>query len=410
MPLRPPAGFIRPGYDPLKVPNAPTIGTATGGDASASVAFTAPSNVGGSAISAYYAVSNPGQITASGASSPVTVTGLTNGTSYTFTVWALNTYGPSPYSAASGSVTPAFQRGLFGGGNVSGGGSRQNAITYISISSTGNSVFFGNLTVPRDSLTACASSTRAIFAGGEDGTVFKNVIDYVTIASTGNATTFGVLTVNGRSDLGGASNETRGLFFAGYNAQTGPGFVNVIDYITIASTGNAIDFGDTASTVAGLAACSSTTRAVYAGGYQGGSPFTAIGYVTIASTGNAISFGNLATGVVFLSSCSNATTGLFAGGWTSTGNTSGTSTIQSITIASTGNASSFGNLSVARGQLAACSSQTRAVFAGGINTGGTTVQTMDYITIASGGTAVTFGNLATAVQQFAGTSNCHGGL
>ena len=57
MPLRPPAGFIRPGYAPLKVPNAPTIGTATGGDASASVAFTAPTNVGGSAISQYTAVS-----------------------------------------------------------------------------------------------------------------------------------------------------------------------------------------------------------------------------------------------------------------------------------------------------------------------------------------------------------------
>ena len=106
MSLRPPAGFIRPGYDPLKNPNAPTIGTATGGDASASVSFTPPANVGGSAITAYYAVSNPDQITGTGASSPVSVTGLTNGTAYTFTVWAENTYGPSPYSAASGSVTP----------------------------------------------------------------------------------------------------------------------------------------------------------------------------------------------------------------------------------------------------------------------------------------------------------------
>jgi len=106
MSMRYPAGFIRPGYDPLKNPDAPTIGTATGGDASASVAFTAPSDTGGSAVSAYYAVSNPGGITASGATSPVSVTGLTNGTPYTFTVWALNTYGPGPYSAASGSVTP----------------------------------------------------------------------------------------------------------------------------------------------------------------------------------------------------------------------------------------------------------------------------------------------------------------
>ena len=112
MPLRPPAGFIRPGYDPLKVPNAPTIGTATGGDAQASVTFTAPSNVGGSAITQYTAASTPGHLFAQGSASPLTVTGLTNGTAYTFAVWALNTYGPSPYSAASGSVTPAAPRAL----------------------------------------------------------------------------------------------------------------------------------------------------------------------------------------------------------------------------------------------------------------------------------------------------------
>jgi hypothetical protein len=107
MPLRPPAGFVSSFYDPLKNPNAPTVGTASAGDTQASVTFTAPSNVGGSAITNYYAVSNPGQITASSVTSPVTVTGLTNGTNYTFTVWALNSFGPSAYSAASGSVTPS---------------------------------------------------------------------------------------------------------------------------------------------------------------------------------------------------------------------------------------------------------------------------------------------------------------
>lgn len=109
MPLRPPAGFISAFYDPLNNPNAPTIGTATAGDASASVTFTAPANVGGSAISAYGALSTPGALTGSAASSPVTVSGLSNGTAYTFAVWAINTYGPSAFSAASGSVTPAAQ-------------------------------------------------------------------------------------------------------------------------------------------------------------------------------------------------------------------------------------------------------------------------------------------------------------
>lgn len=100
------AGFIRPGFDPLKNPDAPTIGAVTGGNESASVAFTPPANYGGSIVSEYYAVSDPDRITTSAASSPINVTGLTNGTAYTFAVWALNTYGPGPFSAASGSVTP----------------------------------------------------------------------------------------------------------------------------------------------------------------------------------------------------------------------------------------------------------------------------------------------------------------
>jgi len=74
------------GYNPLKVPNAPTIGTATGGNASASVTFTAPSDVGGGAITGYTVVSTPLGAVGSGASSPVTVSGLTNGTAYTFKV------------------------------------------------------------------------------------------------------------------------------------------------------------------------------------------------------------------------------------------------------------------------------------------------------------------------------------
>ena len=70
------------------VPQAPTIGTATGGNAQASVTFTAGAT-GGSTITSYTVTSSPGNITASGASSPITVTGLTNGTSYTFTVLSL---------------------------------------------------------------------------------------------------------------------------------------------------------------------------------------------------------------------------------------------------------------------------------------------------------------------------------
>jgi trimeric autotransporter adhesin len=91
----------------ITVPGAPTIGTATAGDASASVAFTAPASNGGSSITGYTVTSTPGSITATGTTSPISVTGLTNSTAYTFTVHATNSVGNSAESAASNSVTPA---------------------------------------------------------------------------------------------------------------------------------------------------------------------------------------------------------------------------------------------------------------------------------------------------------------
>ena len=86
-------------------PTAPTIGTATAGDASATVAYTASTYTGKGAAT-YLATSSPGSLTGTGAS-PITVSGLTNGTAYTFTVKATSTTGETATSAASNSVTPA---------------------------------------------------------------------------------------------------------------------------------------------------------------------------------------------------------------------------------------------------------------------------------------------------------------
>ena len=100
-------GFLIASYDGLKVPDAPTIGTATNGDTTVSVTFTAPANAGGGAITDFTVTSSPSGITGTGASSPITVSGLSNGTAYTFTVIATNAFGNSLASAASNSVTPA---------------------------------------------------------------------------------------------------------------------------------------------------------------------------------------------------------------------------------------------------------------------------------------------------------------
>lgn len=88
-------------------PTAPTIGTATAGDAQATVTFTAPASNGGAPITSYTVTANPGGNTGIGAGSPITVTGLTNGVNYTFSVAATNNVGTGNGSAASNAVIPA---------------------------------------------------------------------------------------------------------------------------------------------------------------------------------------------------------------------------------------------------------------------------------------------------------------
>jgi hypothetical protein len=390
-------GFI--GQDGLNAPDSPTGVSATAGSEQATISFTAPSDVGGSAITGYRAQSNDG-IGASGSSSPITVTGLTNGTSYTFNVWAINAFGYSAPSDASGSVSPAAPRGIFTGG-TSASDTATNVIQYIDISSTGNATDFGDLTVSRSYLAGGSSSTRGVSIAGLVYPTFiaQNTIDYVTIASTGNATDFGDTTeaLNPNQDAG-AANSTRCLY-TGRN----PSVINKIEYITIATTGNGSDFGDLTSN-RDPAGAASPTRAVF---WCGGNPATnVIDYVTIASTGNATDFGDANYSFSQGGAVSSETRALYIGGVSG----SRTDHIDYITIASTGNALDFGDLSVSRRYGTGCSSSTRGVFGGGSTSTNTYSDIMDYVTIASTGNAADFGDLTIGVNGNCGFSSDHGGV
>jgi hypothetical protein len=137
------AAILSASFNGLKAPDAPTIGTATAGAGSASVAFTAPANVGGSAITGYTVISSPGSIIGTGASSPVTVSGLTNGTAYTFTVVATNAYGTGPASAASNSVTPVvnYIESVFSTWLYTGNGTTQTITNGINLATKGGLVW-----------------------------------------------------------------------------------------------------------------------------------------------------------------------------------------------------------------------------------------------------------------------------
>jgi hypothetical protein len=108
-----PSNQVIPSTGTATVPGAPAIGTATAGNAQATVSFSPPASNGGSPITGYTVTSNPGGITGQGTASPITVTGLTNGTAYTFTVTASNSVGTGPPSGPSNQVTPAMLSGAW---------------------------------------------------------------------------------------------------------------------------------------------------------------------------------------------------------------------------------------------------------------------------------------------------------
>ena len=137
MSLRYQAGIVTASYFPLKVPNAPTIGTASvASGTSVSVTFTAPSNVGGGAITSYVATarktSDGTTVSGTGASSPITISGLTANSAYTVTVAAVNSFGAGPSSAASSSVTPQEQQLWVWGPNNIGQLGLNNITSYSS--------------------------------------------------------------------------------------------------------------------------------------------------------------------------------------------------------------------------------------------------------------------------------------
>jgi hypothetical protein len=204
--------------------------------------------------------------------------------------------GPFGLSAASSSTRGLFFQG-YNGNNV-------NNIDYITISSTGNAVKFGELTTGGKFYGAsCSSSTRALIAGGYAVPAYiqQNTIDYVTISSSGNSSDFGDLTSNAITFCG-FSNSTRGIF-AGYG--------NVISYVTISSLGNATDFGDLllSSSNSYNSGCSSSTRGVVGGG-QTPTILNVIQYITIMTTGNAQDFGDLTVPTSQSAACSNGHGGL----------------------------------------------------------------------------------------------------
>jgi hypothetical protein len=301
-------------------------------------------------------------------------------------------------------------RGVFGGGYAPGG--RVSNIDYINISSQGNAIQFGSLTTNIYDAGGCSSSTRGLFGGGNTGPAganIHNVIEYVTIASEGNSIDFGDISL-ARKGPSSCSSSTRGIWAGGYNPSPtiSPFLTNVIDYVQISTLGNALDFGDITSSREQSSGCSSPTRGLIAGGIASGEiAISSINSITISSTGNAISFGDLTIPRRLMGAVSNSIRGVYAGGRTGSIDRSA---IDFVTISSFGKAQDFGDLTTIRRNTGGVATQIRGVFAGGVISPTSTNQ-IDYITIASTGNAQDFGDLSRN-REINGScfSDSHGGL
>jgi hypothetical protein len=196
-------------------------------------------------------------------------------------------------------------RGIRRGGQTPGG---TNTIDYVTIASTGDAQDFGDSIGGSSNSAGTQNSTRGVFIG-QEGTPTK--IDYITISTLGNTQNFG--SVNGSLRYAkGCSNAIRGLAFGGLNPT--PTMTSGILYVTLSTLGNSIDFGNLSSATNVGGSCSSSTRGLHGGGQNPGSIPAAytnvVEYVTILTQGNAVDFGDLTRTDAGINALSNAHGGL----------------------------------------------------------------------------------------------------
>ena len=259
------------------------------------------------------------------------------------------------------------------------------------------------LTLPKGTTTQRGRG-RGLWGGGTTGTA-SDIIQYAELSSDGNTIDFGNLSTANQGAQA-VSSSTRCCYGGGNNH---PSYFNKIEFVTIATTSNVTDFGDLAEVKSGGQGCGNETRGIFGPGF---SPtptsrnVNTIEFITIATTGNATDFGDFTEDIRGIASLSSPTRGLFSGGY-STSSPNVSNTIQYITIATTGNAQDFGDITLARMNMdcGGCSSITRGLIAGGRGNPVLGYNTIDYVTIATTGNANDFGDLTVTGQGVGGNSN-----
>ena len=307
-------------------------------------------------------------------------------------------------------------RGFFMGGFGPAGSGRHLSIDYINIQTQGNATNFGDLLsttvgTGNEGAMGCGNEIRGVIGGGNGPSATCPYVQYITTASEGDAINFGNLSQT-RFRGSALSSSTRGIFGAGRT----PSSVNTLDYVQIMTLGDAIDFGDLLDATNCPGSVSSPTRGLFNGGHTG---TTRISAITIASKGDAFDFGDDPfEGGYTHGGGSTGVRGVWAGGYAVT---SGSPypvnklarSIRGVTIASGGNAVEFGELQRSNGftYIGGLSDKTRACWGGGyVLSPATQLNSIEYFQMNSSGTAKDFGDLTIHRSLISSLSDSHGGL
>ena len=312
---------------------------------------------------------------------------------------------------------PTEFRGGRGRAVIGAGGypSGTTGMDYVQISTTGNGNDFGDLRVGNYGRGSFSSSTRGIVGGGA-GSPYVTSIEYQIISSQGGSSDFGDLSI-GLRFLRGTSNNNRGTWMGGQRPSTDKEkYAVIINYNDIATLGDANFFANLFEARTGAnATLSSPTRGITAGD-QGYSPYSGVAavtngieFITFATFGDGLDFGDLSTARSNAAGVSSNTRGVFGGG-NPQSSPNNTNVMEYITIASLGNVINFGDLISKQNSAMGTSNNIRGIFCGGYTTP-TEINVIEYITIASTGDATDFGDLVNSKGYLpVAYSDSHGGI
>ena len=302
---------------------------------------------------------------------------------------------------------------VFGGGYYPSPHADLGTMDFVEISTLGNAVDFGDLSIARSAFQCGSSGTRGLFAGGTHPgrpNSGQTQIDYITFQSGGGVADFGDMSFEGTHKGAGISNGVRGVFCGGYTGDSPYHMFATCQFVTIATTGNSAFFGELTQPAATDASASDRTRGCITGMEIGNNPSTTninnIEFLTTATLGNAQDFGDLTVARRCSNGCSSSTTrGLFYSG--SPGPGPHRNTIDYITIQTKGNATNFGDMTTFGnvGGAVHGSNLTRSV-----NHQSGDGNVIEFVTIATTGNTSDFGDMTNGRAPAGAIDNSNGSM